>query len=104
MRRLAWIACTLGLLSALPAAAQDSHFPPVAFQEEDGSPSTTPVIVKVTNATLTDNADGSVSISTGGGGGNSFETIAVPAGASVVADASTDPLTITETGALVITG
>lgn len=39
-----------------------------------------------------------------GGGGNSFETIAVPAGASVVADSSTDTLTITETSFLTITG
>ena len=46
-------------------------------------------------------ADGIIDVS---GGGNSFETIAVPAGASVVADASTDTLTITETSPLVITG
>src|SRR3990167_4855558 len=39
-----------------------------------------------------------------GGGGNSFETIAVPAGANVVADASTDTLTITETTFLTFTG
>ncbi len=39
-----------------------------------------------------------------GGGGNSFETIAVPAGTNPVADSSTDTLTITETSPLVITG
>src|SRR3990167_3806480 len=39
-----------------------------------------------------------------GGGGNSFETIAVPAGASVVADSATDTLTITETSFLPLTG
>ena len=38
------------------------------------------------------------------GGGNSFETIAVPAGASVVADSSTDTLTLTETSFLTLTG
>lgn len=37
-------------------------------------------------------------------GGNSFETIAVPAGTNPVADSSTDTLTITETSPLVITG
>src|SRR3990167_5662466 len=40
----------------------------------------------------------------GGGSGNSFETIAVPAGASVVADSATDTLTLTETTFLTITG
>ena len=39
-----------------------------------------------------------------GGGGNSFETINVPAGTDPVADSATDTLNITETGALVITG
>ena len=40
----------------------------------------------------------------GGGGGNSFETIAIPAGTNPVADSSTDTLTITETSFLTITG
>src|SRR3990167_54482 len=40
----------------------------------------------------------------GGGSGNSFETLAVPAGASVVADSATDTLTLTETTFLTITG
>jgi len=39
-----------------------------------------------------------------GSGGNSFETIAVPAGTNPVADSSTDTLTITETSFLTITG
>ena len=39
-----------------------------------------------------------------GSGGNSFETISTPAGTSPVADTSTDTLTLTETGALVLTG
>lgn len=38
------------------------------------------------------------------GGGNSFETIDVPAGTDPVADSTTDTLTITETSPLVITG
>ena len=39
-----------------------------------------------------------------GGGGNSFETMAVPAGTHPVADSATDTLTITETSFLTITG
>lgn len=40
----------------------------------------------------------------GAGGGNSFETIDVPAGTDPVADSSSDTLAITETSPLVITG
>src|SRR3990167_9413163 len=77
----------------------------VTVTEEDGSPSMTGCqTLEVTNGTLTDDADGFFSLSTGGGGGNSFETIAVPAGASVVADAATDTLTLTETTFLTFTG
>jgi len=56
------------------------------------------------NITLTDRGDGSITVDSAGGGGNSFETIAVPAGASVVADSATDTLTITETTFLTFTG
>src|SRR3990167_676223 len=77
----------------------------VTVTEEDGSPSMMGCqTLEVTNGTLTDDADGFFSLSTGGGGGNSFETISVPAGASVVADSSTDTLTITETTFLTFTG
>lgn len=55
--------------------------------------------------TIDSNSQGRLICGTdGGGGGNSFETIAVPAGASVVADSSTDTLTITETSFLTLTG
>ena len=55
--------------------------------------------------TIDTSADGTLSCGTdSGGGGNSFETIAVPAGSSVVADSSTDTLTITETTFLTFTG
>ena len=40
----------------------------------------------------------------GGGSGNAFETIAVPAGTNPVAASSTDTLTLTETSFLTITG
>ena len=43
-------------------------------------------------------------LTSSGGSGNSFETIAVPAGTNPVADSSTDTLTITETSFLTITG
>ena len=96
------------LLLVVPSAwADDSGIVPPAFnnvQEEDASPSCFGSIIKVSNTTLTDNADGTCSVTTGGGGGNSFETIAVPAGASVVADSSTDTLTLTETSFLTLTG
>lgn len=74
------------------------------IEEADGSPSCYGWQLKVSNGTLTDNGDATCSISTGGGGGNSFETIAVPAGASIVADSSTDTATITEDTFLTITG
>lgn len=48
--------------------------------------------------------DGSGTLSFAAGGGNSFETISVPAGTSPVADSATDTLAITETSPLVVTG
>ena len=55
--------------------------------------------------TIDTNAAGQLSCGTdGGGGGNSFETISIPAGTNPVADSSTDTLTITETSFLSITG
>ena len=95
-------------LFVVPSAwADDSGIVPPAFnnvQEEDASPSCFGSIIKVSNTTLTDNADGTCSVTTGGGGGNSFETIAVPAGTDPVADSSTDTLTITETAGFDVTG
>ena len=77
----------------------------ITVEEADGSPSMQGCqTLKVTNTTLTDNADGTFTVTTGGGGGNSFETIAVPAGANTVADSSTDTLTLTETTFLTLTG
>lgn len=40
------------------------------IEEEDGSPSIYPWKLKVTNGTLTDNSDGTASLTTGGGGGS----------------------------------
>lgn len=60
------------LLSAGTANSQSSRFnrKPLLIQEEDGSPSKRARTLKVTNDTLTDNGDGTVSLNTGGGGGD----------------------------------
>ena len=75
---------------------------PVEFRESDGSPSTFPSVVNVSNTTLTDNGDGTITLANLGG--NSFETISVPAGTNPVADSATDTLTVTDTGPVVVTG
>ena len=77
----------------------------LTLEETDGSPSNQGCgTVSVTNATLTDDGDGTYTLSTGGGGSNSFETLDVPAGTDPVADSATDTLTFTETSFLTITG
>ena len=78
----------------------------VTVVEEDGDPTmVTCADLEVSNGTLTADADGNYSLTTGGGAaGNSFETIDVPAGTDPVAESSTDTLIITETSPLVITG
>lgn len=55
--------------------------------------------------TIDSNAQGVLGCGTDeGGGGNTFETVDVPAGTDPVAESSTDTLVITETSPLVITG
>lgn len=56
----------LALLIATPVFADVSV--PLNVEEEDGSPSAFPYKVKITNGSLTDNGDGTVSLSTGGSG------------------------------------
>src|SRR3990167_2759619 len=69
----------LSLFFVCPLAwADDSGITPSAFQiveEEDASPSCAGTILKVSNATLTDNADGSCSVDTGGGGSGDAVTV-----------------------------
>src|SRR3990167_24920 len=69
----------LSLFFVCPLAwADDSGITPSAFQiveEEDASPSCAGTILKVSNATLTDNADGSCSVDTGGGGSGDVVTV-----------------------------
>ena len=64
MRKLVLI---IGLLMQSVAYADIDN--PLNFEEADGSPTTFPYKVIVSNATLTDNADGTVTLTTGGGGG-----------------------------------
>jgi len=56
----------LALLIATPVFADVSV--PLNVEEEDGSPSAFPFKIKITNGSLTDNGDGTVSLSTGGSG------------------------------------
>ena len=68
--RLFRLSFLLSLLLSAAAFAQDgSSVTPSAFQiveEEDASPSCAGSTIKVTNTTLTDNADGTCSVATGG--------------------------------------
>lgn len=57
--------------------------PPLKIQEEDGAPAGFPHTLKVTNATLTDNGDGTFSLAISAG----LDTIYLKL------DASNDPLT-----------
>ena len=105
MPRFTHAICAILLLLMAPLVWADAQ--PGALkniEEADGSPSCFGWQLKVSNTTLTDNGDGTCTVTTGGGGGNSFETLDVPAGTDPVADSSTDTLTITETSFLTLTG
>lgn len=47
------------------------EIPALRIEEEDGSPTGQPAVLKVSNGTLTDNGDGTFSVTTGAGGGSS---------------------------------
>lgn len=55
------------LLLLSPARIASADLAPLEITEEDASPSTFPYKVKFTNGSVTDNGDGTTSISTGGG-------------------------------------
>lgn len=102
------LAFLLALFLATPAWA-DTFGPGYREIQEEGT-AVTPRRQKVNfigaAATAADDAANNrtnITI-TAGSGGNSFETISVPAGTNPVADSSTDTLTITETSPLVVTG
>ena len=59
----------LALLILLTTPAWADLENPLNFREDDGSPDTYPYQVKVSNGTLTDNGDGTINITTGGGSG-----------------------------------
>ena len=88
------------------ANAQHQTIPPLGLQDEGGTEAKPVFTLDCVGAGIECTQSGTTGTLTvgGGGSGNSFETIAVPAGASVVADSSTDTLTITEDTFLTLTG
>ena len=97
------------LLSLWAATAYADDFPPgYDLIRDDGTDETRRGVLNLIGAGVSC-ADDSANNETectiaGGAGGNSFETLSVPAGTNPVADSSTDTLTITETSFLTITG
>ena len=88
------------------ASAQHQTQPPLGIQDEGGTEVKPVFTLDCVGAGIECTQSGTTGTLTvgGGGSGNSFETITPPAGASVVADSSTDTLTITEDTFLTITG
>jgi hypothetical protein len=78
-RWLAVLCVSVLLLPSAVLAQRSTQQPPAAsyptVQEVDGSPTGKPKIIKVTNGTLTDNGDGSFTISTGGGGSITIQEV-----------------------------
>lgn len=100
MKKLILLA--LLLISTTASAAVTKS---VQWTEEDGSPTSfNPYKVKVSNGTLTNNGDGTVSVNTAGTAVNSFETINTTSGTAPVADSSTDTLNLTAGSGITITG
>ena len=58
----------LPLLLLSPARIASADLAPLEITEEDASPSTFPYKVKFSNGSVTDNGDGTISVSAGGGG------------------------------------
>lgn len=81
MKSIAKAAKIIGLLYLLimvfvqPVFADARTDSTLRIKEEDGSPSKTPHTLKVTNGTLTDNGDGTVSLDTGGGASGDSVTV-----------------------------
>lgn len=84
MRR--WlIAGLVSLASILPGYPAQADLAPLEITEEDASPSTFPYQIRFSNGSVTDNGDGTTSVSTGSGG--------APTGASYVVISSNGTLT-----------
>src|SRR3990167_5053046 len=110
MRSPSMGAWPLALLCVLSGStwvnAQHQTQPPLGIQDEGGTESKPVFTLDCVGAGISCTQSGTTGTLTvsGGGSGNSFETITPPAGASVVAESSTDTLTITEDTFLTITG
>lgn len=63
-----------GFISTDVEAQTRTSSPPLTIQEEDASPTGTPRTLKVTNGSLTDNGDGTFSLSASGGSGGTTST------------------------------
>src|SRR3990167_2316085 len=94
------------LCGSTSASAQHQTTPPLGIQDEGGTEAKPVFTLDCVGAGIECTQSGTTGTLTvgGGGSGNSFETIAVPAGANVVAESSTDTLTLTETSFLTLTG
>lgn len=88
MKKLLFL--TIGMFLLSPYGVAHSQLSVLEFTEEDAAPSTTPVIVKVPNGTLTDNGDDTASLAYAGApSGGVFASSSVPFGdgtASLIED------------------
>ena len=103
----AWpLALLLWFCGSTSASAQHQTTPPLGLQDEGGTEAKPVFTLDCVGDGIVCSQSGTTGTLTvgGGGSGNSFETITPPAGASVVAESSTDTLTITEDTFLTITG
>src|SRR3990167_7855976 len=103
----AWpLALLLSFCGSTSASAQHQTTPPLGIQDEGGTEAKPVFTLDCVGDGIVCSQSGTTGTLTvgGGGSGNSFETITPPAGASVVAESSTDTLTITEDTFLTITG
>ena len=75
---------------AVPLVLGQAVNPVLNIREVDGTPSTYPYQIKFTNGTVTDNADGTVSVSvTGGSGSSSGTTVYIYEAGATVSSATT---------------
>lgn len=105
--RILFFIAILCVSSGQRAFSQDFPAPGYDLIRDDGTNENRRGALNLTGAGVScadDSANNETECDIAGGGGDAFGTIAVPAGASVVADSSTDTLTLTETSFLTLTG
>ncbi len=95
MKRIIWIGIAVIAL-ALATRQVSAQLSPMVIQEEDGSPSSTPYQISFTNGTVTDNADGTMSVDTSGGAASGW----TDDGTEVRLTTSTDEVEIGSAGGL----